>query len=136
MSKMIIDQGFFPAWNLPAGFKLKSLEEGNNLQMLQRVLWRGFDHPGEPPLDELHEQQLMQSGPHYRKDLKIVVEAPNGNFAAFCRMWYDDHKRIAYIEPVATDPDDRRMGLGRAAVLEGMRRCGALGAGLAFVGSD
>jgi len=28
------------------------------------------------------------------------------------------------------------MGLGKAAVLEGIRRCGALGATVAFVGSD
>jgi predicted N-acetyltransferase YhbS len=28
------------------------------------------------------------------------------------------------------------MGLGRAAVLEGIRRCGALGATVAYVGSD
>jgi predicted N-acetyltransferase YhbS len=51
-------------------------------------------------------------------------------------MWHDEHNRIAYIEPVATDPDYRRIGLGRAAALEGMRRRSALGADLAFVGSD
>jgi predicted N-acetyltransferase YhbS len=38
--------------------------------------------------------------------------------------------------PVATDPQYRRMGLGRAAVLEGVRRCAALGARRAYVGSD
>jgi predicted N-acetyltransferase YhbS len=51
-------------------------------------------------------------------------------------MWYEPVNRIAYVEPVATDPDYRRMGLGKAAVLEGIRRCGELGAGVAFVGSD
>ena len=30
----------------------------------------------------------------------------------------------------------RRLGLGKAAVLEGIRRCGALGATEAFVGND
>lgn len=37
--------------------------------------------------------------------------------------------------PVATDPDYRRRGLGRAAVLEGIRRCGALGAAVVYVGT-
>lgn len=40
-----------------------------------------------------------------------------------------------YVEPVATDPDYRRMDLGKAAVLEGIRRCGELGAEVAYVGS-
>ena len=40
------------------------------------------------------------------------------------------------MEPVATDPDYRRIGLGTAAVLEGIRRCGELGATVAYVGTD
>ncbi|HBP38077.1 MAG TPA: GNAT family N-acetyltransferase, partial [Clostridiales bacterium] len=36
----------------------------------------------------------------------------------------------------ATDPAYRKMGLGRAAVLEAIRRCGVLGARRAFVGSS
>jgi predicted N-acetyltransferase YhbS len=50
-------------------------------------------------------------------------------------FWVPAH-HYAYVEPVATDPNYRRLGLGRAAVLEGVRRCGALGAALAYVGSD
>jgi predicted N-acetyltransferase YhbS len=37
---------------------------------------------------------------------------------------------------VATDPAYRRIGLGRAAVLEAIKRCGKLGAKRAFVGSS
>jgi predicted N-acetyltransferase YhbS len=51
-------------------------------------------------------------------------------------MWYEKANRIAYVEPVATDPDYRRMGLGKAAVWEGIRRCGVEGATVAYVGSD
>jgi len=51
-------------------------------------------------------------------------------------MWYEPTNRYAYVEPVATDPDYRRMGLGKAAVLEGIRRCVGLGAMVAYVGSD
>jgi predicted N-acetyltransferase YhbS len=78
----------------------------------------------------------MQSGPNYRLDTTIVAEAPNGDFAAFAGLWFDPVNRICYVEPVATDPDYRRMGLGTAAVLEGIRRCGELGATVAYVGSE
>lgn len=53
-----------------------------------------------------------------------------------CGMFYEPTHRYAYVEPVATDPAYRRMGLGNAAVLEGMRRCAELGAQTACVGSD
>lgn len=46
-----------------------------------------------------------------------------------------EKQEYAYSEPVATDPDYRRMGLGQAAVLEGLRRCGEQGAIVAYVES-
>ena len=55
---------------------------------------------------------------------------------SFSGIWYVPESRIAYIEPVATDPDYRRMGLGKAAVLECIRRCKELGATVAFVESE
>ena len=125
-----------PGIELPDGFRLKSLAEDNNLEKIQRVLWRGFNHPGEPPAEDLQDQATMQLAPSFKRELKIVVEAPGGDFVSFCGMWYEPANQIAYVEPVATDPDFRRMGLGRAAVLEGIRRCGALGAEIAYVGSD
>jgi len=125
----------FPIINVPEGFRLKSLQEDNDLIKIHRVLHRGFNHPGEPPADEIKGRKKMQSAPNFRKDLTIVVEAPDGNFVSFCGMWYEASNKIAYVEPVATDPDYRRMGLGKAAVLEGIRRCGELGATDAFVGS-
>ncbi len=125
----------FPEIKLPEGFKLKSLAEDNNLDKISRVLWRGFEHEGEPPEEEIEGIKLMQSAPNFRKDITIVVEAPDGNFAAFCGMWYDATNKIAFVEPVATDPDYRRMGLGKAAVMEGIRRCGELGATVAYVES-
>lgn len=125
----------FPAIALPAGFHLKSLAERNDLHEVDRVLWRGFGHGDEPPEDGINDREFMQSAPNFRKDLNVVVEAPDGRFVAYCGTWYEPRHAIAYVEPVATDPDYRRMGLGRAAVLEGIRRCGALGAKTAYVGA-
>jgi len=135
MSQFVIPNPF-PAIRLSEGFRLKSLADDNDLAKVDRVLWRGFNHPGEPPDDSLEGRRKMQSGPHFRKDLAIVVEAPNSAFVAFGGLWFDPVNRFGYVEPVATDPDYRRMGLGTAAVLEGIRRCGELGATVAYVGSD
>ncbi|MBI5032924.1 MAG: GNAT family N-acetyltransferase [Chloroflexi bacterium] len=136
LAQLAITQPFRPDLRVPDGFQIKSLADENNLLKVQRVMWRGFNHPGEPPANELDGQVKMQSVPHFRQDLKIVVQAPNGDFVSFCGMWYESTNKIAYVEPVATDPDFRRMGLGKAAVLEGIRRCGELGATVAYVGSD
>jgi len=126
----------FPKISLPADFRLVSLAEDNNLRKVDHVLWRGFNHSGEPPEDGIKDREFMQSAPNYRKDLNIVVEAPSGDFVSYCGMWYDPEHKLAYVEPVATDPDYRRKGLGRAAVLEGIRCCGKQGARIACVGSN
>ncbi|MEA3375466.1 MAG: GNAT family N-acetyltransferase [Chloroflexota bacterium] len=125
----------FPPIPLPAGFRLKTLAEDNDLHKVDRVLWRGFGHGDEPPEDGIRDREFMQSAPSFREDLNVVVEAPDGSLVAYCGMWLEPLHAIAYVEPVATDPDYRRMGLGRAAVLEGLRRSGAMGARTACVGS-
>lgn len=135
MSEFKIPQPF-PKIDLPEGFCIKSLADDNNLQKIHRVLWRGFNHAGEPPEEGIEGRKKMQSGFNFRKDLTIVVEGSTGDFVSFCGMWYEPVNKIAYVEPVATDPDFRRMGLGKAAVWEGIRRCGVQGATVAYVGSD
>jgi predicted N-acetyltransferase YhbS len=125
----------FPDIVLRKGFRLTTLAEENDLRKVNRVLWRGFNHGDEPPDDGIEDREFMQSAPNYRRDLNVVVVGPDGNFVSYCGMWYEPAHSIAYVEPVATDPDYRRMGLGRAAVLEGIRRSGRLGARTACVGT-
>lgn len=127
----------FPSIALPAGFSLRSLADDNDLRKVDRVLWRGFNHGDEPPEDGdgLKGRAFMQSAPNYRHDLNIVAVAPEGHFVAYCGMWMEPGAGRCYVEPVATDPDYRRMGLGAAAVLEGIRRCALEGARAAWVGS-
>ena len=74
--------------------------------------------------------------PNINLDLKIFVVAPNGDFVSHCGMWYDKTIDCALVEPVATEPAYRKMGLGKAAVLEGIKRCGKLGAKRAYAGSS
>lgn len=128
----------FPVISLPEGFRLTSLSEDCDWAKVHQVLWRGFDHGDEVPMneEEFASRRAMFDTPKARRDLKIAVAAPNGEFASFCGMFYEPNGRFGYVEPVATDPRYRRLGLGKAAVLEGIRRCRALGATTAYVGSD
>jgi GNAT superfamily N-acetyltransferase len=128
----------FPPIMLPEGYCLKSLADEPDWGKVHQVMWQGFNHGsvGEITDEDREGRRTMFETPTARMDLKIVTAAPNGDFAAICGMFYDPDNHYALVEPVATDPAYRRLGLGKAAVLEGIRRCGALGAEVAYVGSD
>jgi predicted N-acetyltransferase YhbS len=121
---------------VPEGFQVLSLADENDLTKINHVLWRGFNHPGEPPKEEEEGRKKMQSSPNFQKDLTIVVADPDGQFRSFSGFWYVPENKYGVIEPLATDPDFRRMGLARAGVWEGVRRCRDLGAEIIYVGSD
>ena len=134
ISRYLLDKPV-PEISLPEGFSLQSLEENLDLRKINRVLWRGFNHPGPAPEKEIEGRRESMQAPNFRKDLTIVVVGPDGNYLSYSGMWVVAKNRIAYVEPVASDPDFRRMGLGKAAVLESLRRAAALGAEVAWVGS-
>jgi ribosomal protein S18 acetylase RimI-like enzyme len=129
-------------YSLPEGFHITSMKETFDLYQYRRVLWKGFNHElngeGECNLTKEDEEEAKAEmiRPNVDLNLKVAVVAPDGNFVSYCGMWYDPNAGYAVIEPVATDPDYRKMGLGKAAVLEGIRRVGELGARIAFVGSS
>jgi GNAT superfamily N-acetyltransferase len=129
-------------YNLPDGFHITTMKETYDPYQYLRVLWKGFNHElngeGEFQYSKEKEQSVNEEmiRPNVDLNLKVAVVAPDGNFASYCGMWYDPRAGYAVIEPVATDPDYRKMGLGRAAVLEGIRRVGELGAKTAIVGSS
>lgn len=119
-------------YKLPDGFKIHSLADGYDLRKLDRCTYRGFGNGDEPP-EELPEAYKTFEGPNFDESYKIYVEAPNGDYAAYCGMWYDKDTNYAYVEPVCTDPLYRKMGCAKAAVLEAALRCGKFGAKTAYV---
>ncbi len=126
------------SYELPQGFSVVSLAERFDLDEYNKVLFKGFNHEGEPPRteEEMLNRKTELSGPHVNLEHNIAVVAPNGEFVSYCGMWYDSDTDYALVEPVATNPKYRMMGLGKAAVLEAVMRCGKLGAKKAYVGSS
>jgi len=126
------------SYQLPPGYRIASLADGCDLHRLNRVLHRGFHNPGEPPTTPaaIQERRTSVSGPHLDRALNMVAIAPDGEYAAYCGVWFDPATDYSLVEPVCTDPDHRRLGLGRAVVLEAASRSGLRGAKVAYVGSD
>ena len=125
-------------YTLPDGFRITSMQETYDLYQYGQVLWKGFNHEANGEGAFVYDEHFTGEfeRPNVNLDLKIAVVAPNGDFVSYCGMWQDDACKSALVEPVATDPAYRKLGLGRAAVLEALRRCAALGATRAFVGSS
>lgn len=97
----------------------------------QMVIHKGFNHEGIPKkLDE----SFFRPTPNYNGSLKVF--ALNGTeYCAHCGIWYTKGD-TAYIEPVVTIPECRKLGLGKAVVYEAMNRARELGAKRAIVLSN
>lgn len=112
-----------------SGYRIRSLGDESELPARSWVSWRAF-HPEEPDANYLGWEWYpnIQRCPLYRRDLDLVVEAANGELAAFTTIWYDDVTRTGYFEPVGVSPEHQRKGLGRAVMTEGLRRLKHMGA--------
>lgn len=120
---------------LPSGFSVVSLEDECDIKKINSVIWKGFNH-GDTPDNDLDSRLHSQSAPNFRKDLTIVVKAPDGEYACFCGMWLDGVNDFAYLEPLATIPQYRGMGLATVALMESMKRTQKFGATYCFGGEN
>jgi len=73
--------------------------------------------------------------PSFRAGLDLVAEAPDGSFAAYVGIPYDEANRLGIFEPVCTHPDHRRRGAALALMQEGLQRLQVLGAEAVMVGT-
>jgi mycothiol synthase len=126
-----------PEVPVPSGYTLRSL--GDGLELLERCYASGLGfHEGDISIAVNNRAdptwyRNIQTAPLYRRDLDLVAITPDGEIASFCTIWFDDVTRSAYFEPVATVPAHQRRGLGKALLMEGLRRLQRMGATLAFV---
>lgn len=122
---------------IASGYVIRS--QGDGLELLERCYASGLGfHEGDIKTavenrDDPTWYHNIQTAPLYRRDLDLVVIAPDGATAAFCTIWFDDVTRSAYFEPVATVPAHQRRGLGKALLTEGLHRLQRMGVTRAFV---
>ena len=80
--------------------------------------------------------QEMRITPDYRPEFDIHILSPENEIASFATMWYDKRNQIGILEPVGTIPKYRRMGLGRASIMQLANQCKQVGGTKLYVGSD
>lgn len=128
-------------YQLPDGFKIASMADNYDAFKYGEVLFKGFDHEEGDRIFTASEEEILQyngefNAPNVNKELKIIALDSEGEYAAYCGMWYDVSCEYGIVEPLVTIPKYRKMGLGRAVVYEGIKRCKELGAKSVFVGSS
>lgn len=123
--------GGLPDAPIPAGYLVRSLGGAGELEARVEVHRDAF----APSRMTTRRYAALDRMPIYRRDLDLVAVAPDGSFAAFCIVWYDQELQIGVFEPVGCHSAHRRRGLARAVMVEGMRRLVALGAHTAHVTS-
>jgi ribosomal protein S18 acetylase RimI-like enzyme len=126
--------GEIPASVLPGGFSLRSCKGLAEVEARALAQYRAFESDWNLERYVDRWRRFMQS-PVYHPELDVVAVMPDGRIASFCILWEDPATRTGCFEPVGTDPDFQRMGLGRAVMYEGLRRLKADGMKTAWVGT-
>lgn len=116
-----------PAVEMAPGYHLRTTQPGDleDCWRIARLLNAAFNrtiHNAE------EYQNFARRAPCFRVDLDLVAVAPDGSFAAYVGIPYDEANRWGIFEPVCTHPDHQRKGLGRALMSEGLLRLWQLGA--------
>ena len=122
----------FPETALPEGFKLICGHDAD-YNKLHACYWKGFDH-GDNPDNDVDGTIHACNAPNGNLSLDTIVVAPNGEYACALGMWHDEQNEYAYLEPLATVPKYRRMGLAKAALVASMEITKQLGANYCFTG--
>lgn len=73
-------------------------------------------------------RNFNRQAPSFRQELDLVAEAPDGAFAAYVGIPYDEVNRRGIFEPVCTHPEHRRIGLAGSLMREGLLRLRSIGA--------
>ncbi len=118
-----------PDVSVAPGYLIRSMGGMDEHSARSWASWRAF-HAGEPENNYDKDwtwYHNIQSAPLYRRDLDIVAAASDGSIAAFCTIYYDDYTRSAVCVLVGTAVEHQRRGLGKAVILEGMKRLKKMG---------
>jgi mycothiol synthase len=110
-----------PSFQLPEGFDIRSCKGEPEVVARAKAQYGAF---GSKAKFECYVQRFtnFMRSPAYDPELDIVAVASDGKIGAFCIVWTDPINQVGLFEPVGTHPDFQRQGLGRAVMVEGLRR--------------
>jgi mycothiol synthase len=111
-----LDLGLDPP-RVPEGFRLRSMTGPADLPARVAVHRAAF----APSKMTIEKYEILVRQNHYDWSRDIVVEAPDGSFAAFAMCWADPVGSVGEFEPVGVHPDHQRRGLGRVVMRHGLR---------------
>jgi len=117
---------------LPAGWQVRHVageHEFEERAAIHRDVW----HPSRVTLESY---QRMRTIPGYTPELDLVAVSPTGTFASYCICWLDATNKCGEFEPVGTRAAFRGQRIGKAVMLEGLRRLQARGATTVIVATN
>ena len=126
-------RGPLPAPDLPDGFTF--LEHIRPEDAERRALAHKDAFQPDSKMTPDYYRAFMKA-PGYDPELDIAIAAADGTIVAFAMSWIDAGNRLSVFEPVGTRYEFHRRGLGKAALLEGLRRLQVRGVETALVSCD
>lgn len=138
MLELALDEVDFTSRSKIEGISFQSINLEKDLYKHHELLWKGFDHEGQAPLDEdtISKQKKLLSASHLNPLLHVIAKTENGEYAAYCGLWYNKETDYVYVEPVCTIPEYRNKGIASALLMEALKRAYDLGAKKAYVISE
>jgi mycothiol synthase len=125
---------------LPEGFTIREMAGAHEAEQWVEMFNLSFiDHPGSSPWTAEQVRHYLNE-PDYRQSLNLVAVAPDGTFAGFCwSIIYAEQnlrsgRSAGEIDILGTRRGFRKIGLGRALLLEELRRLRAAGMSVANLG--
>lgn len=118
---------------VPAGYRVRNVTEADvdERAELHREAWAVWG----PSSFSASRYRRLRAQPEYDERFDIVTEGPAGELLSSCLGWVDRVSGTGHFEPVGTRASEAGKGLGRAAILEGLRRMRAEGLHTAFIGT-
>jgi hypothetical protein len=133
----------------PEGYRIRPVADGEEQAKVDahRRAWKPVDLPftdgSGDGIDPDAESRFdaagyaaMRAAAVYRRDLDLVIEAPDGSLAGTCTAWLDPASGWAELEPLGIVPAHRRLGLAQTLALDVCRRVGELGGRDVFINAS
>lgn len=119
-----------PDAQLPKDFRIRPLAGEGEVEAYVAAHRAAFDSTNMT----VDWRRATLRDPHYVPDLDLVAVGPDGGIVAFCVCWITPPLAdltggsVAQIEPLGVLPEYQRLGLGRALLVEALRRAKEMGA--------